>query len=134
MWRTDILSGDSVRLSATVLDDDIDVVRFNVRRPDGTRAGFAPGTQISADGDVSTWIFDADTSVQKGEYGFRFEMRDLAGNVVVVPGDGSWTPFVVADTIESLVSAARSEITQAIGASKAATWRRSLSGWVSMTA
>ena len=41
-------------------------------------------------------------------------MRDLAGSVVVVPGDGSWTPFVVADTNESLVNAARSEITQAI--------------------
>lgn len=69
---------------AKVFDDDIQDVRFRVLTPDGQQTNFQVGTLIETDGDRTTWVFDVDTT-EKGFYGYRIEMRDLSGNVVLFP-------------------------------------------------
>ena len=131
----DIFSGDSVQLSATVFDDNIQSVKFDVKSPDGRATGFQNiGTLASTLGDMTTWTFGVDTSAQKGTYGFRVEMRDASGNIVIFPdtsilveggrhgggggggggGTREWIEFLVVDTVEQLVDAARDEIAQVI--------------------
>lgn len=67
--QDEFLSGDSIEISVTVFDDDIQRVRFRVESPDGTRSNFNPGTLVSTMGDITTWTFNVDSSVQKGRYG-----------------------------------------------------------------
>mmetsp|Transcript_30181 Transcript_30181/g.65163 ORF Transcript_30181/g.65163 Transcript_30181/m.65163 type:complete len:1030 (+) Transcript_30181:308-3397(+) len=117
-WQYDILPlASNTVLSATVLDDNIKRVRFNLQYPDGTRLGFAAGTQDSVSGDLTTYTRTVDTSSQSGKYGFKLEIQDNSDDIETVcfPADcSSWIEFVVADTAAQVVTAARAEISDII--------------------
>mmetsp|Transcript_24567 Transcript_24567/g.52939 ORF Transcript_24567/g.52939 Transcript_24567/m.52939 type:complete len:1002 (+) Transcript_24567:237-3242(+) len=110
-WEYDILTKDSSTiLSATVLDDNISKVRFNLRLPNGSMTGFSQGNLVSSNGDLVTYEKEVDTTSGHGKYGYRLNMMDADDNDIDYPEDGSWIEFVVADTEAELVDGARTEI------------------------
>jgi len=112
-WEDDILASDPAMLmSATALDDNLNRVRFLFRLPNGTRTSYgdAVASQVSNNGDQTTWEVAVDTTVLSGKYRYRIEMRDDNNNMVEYPSNSTWFDFVVADTAAELVAAAREEI------------------------
>ena len=131
----DLITGNTVTISATVFDDNIQNVRFQILNPNGSTTNFQSGTQTSTLGDLTTWTFEVST-LQKGNYAFRIEMRDEAGNIVTFPdtslaverriqtdldghkdgggggggGNGDFIEFLVIDTLSELVDVARDNI------------------------
>jgi hypothetical protein len=110
-----IASGNDVVLEITVIDDNIRNVAFEVRDPLGGSSGFNAGSQVSSGGDSSTWSYHVDTSSSKGQYRYRFRMRDFSDNIVTYPESG-FIEFYVLDTAEQLLDAARDEIGSVINA------------------
>lgn len=111
---TDILpKSTTTKLIATVLDNDIRRVRFNLRLPNGNTVGFEQGDLVSANGDASTFELEVDTSTS-GKYGYRLNIQDFTGNNFNYPLDGSQIEFVVADTAAEVVAGARTEIRRII--------------------
>lgn len=116
-WQNDIFEADSSEtLTATVLDDNLQRVRFNIRHPDGSRTGFSAGTLVSTSGDQSTYEMNVDTTVQSGKWGYRLDIQDLSGNSVLYPSADDWIFFVVADDVAEVMAAARTEIADVISA------------------
>ena len=132
----DLITGNTVTISATVFDDNIQNVRFQIQNPNGSTTNFQPGIQTSTLGDLTTWTFEVST-LQKGNYGFRIEMRDEGGNIVIFPdtslaverriqsdldghkdggggggggNNGDFIEFLVIDTLSELVDVARENI------------------------
>lgn len=118
-WVNDLLStSTTTMLTATVLDDDIDKVRFNIRYPNSTMTGFNRATEVSACGHQTDYELQVDTSLP-GKYGMRINVQDHSATDLTWPLDGGWIEFIVADTTAELVAAARAEIASIIQASGA---------------
>lgn len=120
-WQNDVEgSATDLVLSATVLDNDINRVRFDVRYPDGSRGGYTRGDMVSESGDEATFNFEIDTTASTGEgpgkYGYRLRIEDNSDNSIDYPADSGWIEFVVADTAAEVVTAARTEIASIISA------------------
>lgn len=91
-WEDDILASNAAQVvSATVLDDNIQRVRFNVRFPNQTTTSFTTGIRDTAldCGDQSTHNFEVDTSANgPGKYGYKLRIQDNSANSVEIPLDG----------------------------------------------
>ena len=76
------LKSSTFTVSATVLDDDIQRVRFNLVFPDGTSTGFDRGDLIAGgcSGHSCTYVYDFDTTTQSGKYGLRINVQDQSAN------------------------------------------------------
>ncbi|KAL7546775.1 hypothetical protein ACHAWF_010124 [Thalassiosira exigua] len=96
-WLNGVTKPGLETLSATVLDDNLEKVRFNVRFPDTTRTSFNIGTNVSSSGDESTWEIQVDLSNQIGIHGYQLKIEDKNGTVVQWPEGGGWTDFLVAE-------------------------------------
>jgi len=99
-------------LRATVLDDNLTRVRFNLRLPDGTTqpGGFQRGSLISSSGDKHTYEVEVNTSTQIGKYSFWLNIVDGDGNNF----NYGEIEFVVASNAADVVTGARAEIRRII--------------------
>lgn len=106
----------SIVLSVTVMDnDDFNNVRFDVRYPDGTREGFARGTQVTNnEADRYTWEYTIPDVSQRGVYEYRIILNDDAGHSEAYPETSEWIEFLVVDSTSELITAARSYISDVI--------------------
>ena len=101
-------------LKATVLDDDIQRVSFNLFSPGGGRTGFVRGTNEGCSGDSCHFELPVDTTAQPGKYGMRIRVMDGSSNEFEYPFDGSTIDFVVADNAAEILTGARAEIREII--------------------